>query len=452
MAALTDTIAAIATAPGRGGIGIVRLSGPDSLAICRTICSITRAEARAAQYASFKKNNGEIIDRGIVLYFQGPASYTGEDVVELHGHGGPVVLNMILERTLELGARQARPGEFTERAYLNEKLDLPQAEAIADLIDSSSKQAARSAMRSLEGEFSSGVHTLVNELVAIRSYVEGALDFPEEEVDFPADAEVGARIAKWQGSLEKLLSRAEQGRLLREGLQVVILGRPNVGKSSLLNRLSQADRAIVTATPGTTRDLIEDSIQINGLPITLVDTAGIREDADEIEQEGIRRAIHAGRAADLVLLVLEAGGEIEPGPAALLQALDARQKKLVIVNKIDLMDGQKPHTEDREGLKTVYLSAKTGAGLELLLEALKTIVGMEQHGEDALLARARHIKALTQAGDSVLNGLREYTANGAPELLAEELRRAQGSLNTITGEVLADDLLGEIFSRFCIGK
>jgi len=449
---VADTIAAIATPPGRGGIGIVRLSGPESLAISRTICGSISAEARVAKCATFTKGNGEIIDRGIVIYFQGPASYTGEDVVELHGHGGPVVLNMILRRALALGARQARPGEFTERAYLNEKLDLLQAEAIADLIDSGSEQAARSAMRSLEGEFSAGIHQLVNELVGIRAYVEGALDFPEEEIDFLADAEVDSRIKKWQAKLEKLLLKAEQGRVLREGLQVVILGRPNAGKSSLLNRLSQFDKAIVTARPGTTRDLVEGSILIDGVAINIIDTAGIREAADEIEQEGMRRAMNASRTADLVLLMVEAGDRTAQELDALLEVLDDKQQKLVIINKIDLVDGQKAQTENKKGLKTVYLSAKTGEGLDLLLEMLKTIAGIEQHGEDVLLARARHIKALEQAGNSVLKGLGEYTANQAPELLAEELTRAQGLLNTITGEVSADDLLGEIFSQFCVGK
>ncbi len=446
-----DTIAAVATPPGRGGIGIVRLSGPDSLTIARQICA-KDLQAGLIQYAAFLDAKGQIMDRGLVLCFRAPASYTGEDVVELHGHGGPVVLGMLLKRALELGARQARPGEFSERAYLNDKLDLVQAEAIAALIESASKQAARSAMRSLEGEFSAEIHALVETLTGMRAQVEGALDFPEEEIDFLADLQVEARLKKWQGELEALLRKAHQGRVLAEGLRVVIAGRPNVGKSSLLNRLTQTDRAIVSETPGTTRDLIEDHILIEGLPLSIADTAGLREATDAIEQEGMRRAIQAGEMADLVLLVIEAGVDAERQAQKLLAMLPQTKTGILLINKIDLVQLPLQRLPVQKGWQTLPVSAKTGEGLDELRQALKRMAGLEQHGEDVLLARARHIDALCQAGVCVARGLAAWCEEDSAELLAEELGAAQGALGSITGEFLADDLLGEIFSRFCIGK
>ena len=451
MADVSDTIVAIATPPGRGGIGIVRLSGPESLSISESICGRGLLERKVSN-ASFRDAGGEVIDSGIALYFRAPASFTGEDVVELQGHGGPVVLNMILNRVLELGARQARPGEFTERAYLNEKLDLLQAEAIADLIDSSSEQAARSALRSLEGEFSSDIARLVDELVSLRAYVEGALDFPEEEIDFLAKPEVNTKIERWLKDLQALLLKAEQGRILKEGLRVVILGRPNAGKSSLLNRLSQTEKAIVTDMPGTTRDLIEENILLNGMPVSVIDTAGIRERGDSVEQEGMRRAINACDEADLVLLVVEVNSNLDEEVSALLDKLDEKQKKLLVVNKIDLAKERVDKKEEKNGLKKLYLSAKTGEGLDVLRQAINSIFSQELCGQGVLLARTRHIKALQEAQDCVMKGIGEYKNNHASELLAEELTRAQQALNSITGEVSVDDLLGEIFSNFCIGK
>ena len=448
MADNTDTIAAIATPPGRGGIGIIRLSGPAAGAVAAAVTGISTPNPGKVYYAAFTDEQDRIIDRGLLLYFQKPASYTGEDVIELHGHGGPVVMGMLLNRVLGLGARLARPGEFTERAYLNDKLDLLQAEAVADLISSCSEKAARSAIHSLEGGFSESINRLVRELIAIRTYVEGALDFPEEEIDFLAENGTAARVQNWLQGLEDLLAKAEQGRLLSEGLRVVILGRPNVGKSSLLNQLTQTNRAIVTDIPGTTRDVIEEDILIEGIPLNLADTAGLRNVTDQVEEEGIKRARQAAGNADIVLLVVDAGGSIEEQVTELQAEPGVSAKKLVVVNKIDLCPNAKTgNTQD-----TVYVSAKTGAGMETLRQELKRLAGLEDESETVLLARTRHINALLQAQQFVTQGIAGYKEHGAAELLAEELSRAQRALATITGEFSADDLLGEIFSSFCIGK
>lgn len=447
-----ETIAAVATPRGLGGIGIVRLSGPKSLSISQAITGTSPPKNRTLCYASFKDSKQQVIDKGIVIYFKQPASFTGEDIIELHGHGGPVVMDMLLKRCLELGARQARPGEFTERAYLNDKLDLLQAEAIADLINSSSEQAARSAIRSLDGEFSRRVNELNNELISLRSYVEGALDFPEEEIDFLANPELRNRIEGWLTDLQHLLDSAEQGRVLAEGLRVVILGRPNVGKSSLLNRLTQTDRAIVTDTPGTTRDVIEDNILVHGMPINIVDTAGIRDDSGNIEKEGIRRALKASETADLILLVIQAQEDYAQELQGLLEQAPERPEKLILVNKIDLIKQEAISEKTERGTKKIFLSAKTGEGLDLLLQELEAIAGLKDHGENTLLARTRHVQALQEAHRIMSYGITDYQRSKAGELLAEEMSRTHKILGSITGEFASDDLLGEIFSRFCIGK
>lgn len=451
MADKQDTITAIATAPGRGGIGIIRVSGPKSPEIAKGLTGQTPV-ARKAIFCAFRDQDRSVIDRGVLLYFQRPASFTGEDIIELHAHGGPVVLNMLLKRTKELGARQARPGEFTERAFLNDKLDLIQAEAVADLIDSVSEKAARSAMRSLEGEFSLLIRGITEQLVDIRVVVEGALDFPEEEIDFIADSNVISKIEKCLADVNEILTRTRQGRILSAGVRVVIIGRPNVGKSSLLNRLLQTERAIVTATPGTTRDVIEDSILLDGLLVNIADTAGLRSSDDPVEQEGVRRAQQEIQHADIIVLVTDSSEAQQDETSSLMQYVPSGKKTLIVHNKIDLQ-GQSPCVSaGDQGSPVIDLSAKTGAGINLLKEALIKVAGLEDMGEDVVLARARQIDALDQTRLCIASGLTAYIDHGAAEMLAEELRKAQQLLAGITGEFAADDLLGEIFSRFCIGK
>ena len=404
---------------------------------------------RHAAYLPFRDADGAVLDRGIALYFPAPNSFTGEDVLELQGHGGPVVLDMLQQRILELGARLARPGEFSERAYLNGKLDLAQAEAIADLIDSASQQAARSALRSLEGEFSRRVHALVADVTALRVYVEGAIDFPEEEIDFLSEGAVVQRLAELTARLNALRAEAQQGSLLREGMQVVIAGLPNAGKSSLLNRLARRDAAIVSAVPGTTRDVLRESINIDGLPLHISDTAGLRHSADLVERLGIERARAEIKRADRVLLVVDD----MRGPADEERAMLAEippTKLTVVRNKIDL-SGAAPALEEAPCGVTVRLSAKTGAGMELLCRHLKAVMGFQQQGTGSFMARRRHLDALRRAAESLAEGERQL-ASEAPELVAEELRRAQQALGEITGAVSADDLLGQIFASFCIGK
>ena len=438
-----DTIAAIATAPGRGGIGVVRVSGPRVPDIALAILGREPAPRRA-QLADFKDAGGEIIDQGIALFFPAPHSFTGEQVLELQGHGGPAVLQLLLARCLKLGARLAEPGEFTRRAYLNDKLDLAQAESVADLIDAATTQAAKSAMRSLHGDFSREVHGLVDGLIDLRMLVEATLDFPEEEIDFLEAAHAREKLATVREKLEQVLHRAKQGSLLREGLQVVLIGQPNVGKSSLLNRLAGEEVAIVTPVAGTTRDTVREEIQIDGIPLHIIDTAGLRETADEVEKIGIARTWAAVDRANLALVIIDAARGLAAEDEAILRRLPAGLPVLRVFNKIDLVNDV-PRL-DADG---VHLSAKSGAGLDLLHDRLLEMAGWEQTGEDVFMARERHLRALKEARERLGNADQRWQQL---ELLAEELKLAQNALNAITGEFSSDDLLGEIFSRFCIGK
>ena len=443
-----DTIAAIATPTGRGGVGIVRVSGPACGKIARSISS-TDITPRRATYSPFLAVDGSVIDRGIVLYFSAPASYTGEDVLELQGHGGPVVTHMVLRRVLELGARPARPGEFTERAFLNGKLDLLQAEAVADLIDSHSERAARYAVRAMEGDYSRRITSLQEGLTALRVVVEATLDFPEEELDLSGRRQLQTNANNWLEQLQQVLAAARAGHVLRSGLRVVIAGAPNVGKSSLLNRLLGSDRAIVDATPGTTRDTIESEMAVAGIRLTIIDTAGVRASADGVEQEGVRRSLLALQQADLILMVSDYAGE--RAPAELLAQLPGAIRRIWVRNKIDLL-GMAPAMQARADGWEVALCAKDGSGLDLLLQVLEMAAAGSSGPEDVLLARTRHLHALEQASAAVAQAAQVAGQGGALELAAEELRLAQTALGRITGTVSADDLLGEIFSRFCIGK
>lgn len=442
-----DVIAAVATAPGRGGIGVIRVSGPDLAGFAQTLTGRSPVP-RLATLASFRDAQGEPIDQGLLLYFRAPASYTGEDVLELQGHGGPVVMQMLLARCLELGARLAEPGEFTRRAFLNERLDLAQAEGVADLIDASTSAAARSALRSLSGRFSADIHTWRDKLVDLRMLVEATLDFPDEEVDFLEAARAIPRLQALQAELQGLLAKARQGSLLRRGLQVVLAGQPNVGKSSLLNQLSGEDRAIVTDVAGTTRDVLREAIQIEGIPLHIIDTAGLRTTEDVVEKIGIERSWREIAGADVVLRLVDAG----QGITAADHEIDARLPEGVpviwVFNKLDLTTGQAREEACADGLH-IWLSARTGEGLTLLQAALLRIAGWEAHGEDVYLARERHLESLRSALLHLEQGLALVEQL---DLLAEELRLAQEDVNTITGEFGADDLLGVIFSRFCIGK
>jgi tRNA modification GTPase len=446
-----ETISAIATPAGRGGIAIVRISGPDSVAIARQITGIEPVP-RQVSYCVFYAEGAEVIDQGILLYFKGPGSYTGEDVIELHGHGGPVVVNVLLNRIVSLGARLARPGEFTERAFLNGKLDLAQAEAVADLIESKSEQAARCAIRSLQGEFSGEVAAVSRQLMDIRVYVEGSLDFPEEEIDLPAESEVAEKLDTCLHALQQLLRRSRKGQVLRDGVRMVIIGRPNVGKSSLLNSLTRTDRAIVTEVPGTTRDVIEEAILIDGIYFNIADTAGIHDTVDRIEQEGIRRSLLEIDKADVILLVTDAVSGSAHDMAYFKPWLPADRHVIQVVNKIDLTDCKPGKHEAPAGNVLISLSAKTGDGVALLLDELKNLTGLAELDEDIVLARARHMEALEKTTRHLQAGRVLQEQRGAPEILAEELQLAQQTLGLITGEVHADDVLGEIFSRFCIGK
>jgi tRNA modification GTPase len=443
-----DTIAAVATPPGAGGVAIVRLSGPDAPAIAGAIVG-PLPPARFAAYRSFRGDDGAALDVGIVLHFPAPASLTGEDVVEFQGHGGPVVVDRLLARTLSLGARLARPGEFSERAFLNGKLDLAQAEAIADLIAAGSAQAARSAVRSLQGELSRRVESLLEALVRLRTYVEAAIDFSEEEIDFLADGALIADLDTLRTGVDALLSGATRGHLLRDGLRVVIAGAPNAGKSSLLNALVGHDAAIVTAIPGTTRDVLREYIQIDGLPLHVVDTAGLREAADAVEQEGIRRARSEITGADRVLWVHDDRDPFDV--ARLLSAgLPPGVPVTVVRNKIDLTGAQSGLYDDET--PTVALSAATGAGLDALRDHLKECAGYRGTGEGELIARRRHLDALERVRVSLGAAREALLARRAGELMAEDLRQAQNALGEITGAFAPDDLLDCIFSSFCIGK
>lgn len=455
MVTVRETIAAVATAPGRGGVGIVRVSGPRARALAITL-SGREPTPRYAHYGPFHADDGEVIDEGLLLFFPGPHSFTGEDVLELQGHGGPVVLDMLLQRCVELGARLARPGEFSERAFLNDKLDLAQAEAIADLIEASSAQAARNAVRSLQGEFSRRVHELTEKLIQLRIYVEAAIDFPEEEIDFLADGHVLRLLDGVRNELGAVLREANQGALLRDGMTVVIAGRPNAGKSSLLNALAGREAAIVTDIAGTTRDVLREHILIDGMPLHVLDTAGLRDTQDQVERIGVQRALHAIGAADRVLLVVDASSPEAGDPLALwpefLDGRPAPDRVTLIRNKADLSGEAVALQRGDDGVVTLSLSAKAGDGIELLREHLKSCMGYEQTAESSFSARRRHLDALHLADRHLQHGHAQLTQAGAGELLAEDLRLAQQALGEITGAFSSDDLLGRIFSSFCIGK
>lgn len=439
----TDTIAAVATAPGRGGIGVVRISGKQLSAFAEAILGYT-PQPRVARLCNFRNSQGEALDTGIALYFPAPHSFTGEDVLELQGHGGPAVLQLVLTRCCELGARAAQPGEFTRRAYLNDKLDLAQAESVADLIDAASAEAARCALRSLVGEFSQRIHTLVDALINLRMLVEATLDFPEEEIDFLHAADVSGKLTAIQRALDEVRRSARQGSLLREGIRVVLIGQPNVGKSSLLNRLAGQEVAIVTAVAGTTRDTVRETIQIQGVPLHMIDTAGLRHTDDEVERIGIARTWEAIRQASVALLLVDAQHGANAAEQEIIAALPAGLPILILHNKIDL-----GHETPRKQGNTLYLSAKTGAGIDNLRTELLNIAGWQPEGEDLFMARERHLQALEQAARHIEQARQNIAKL---EFFAEELRVAQIALSSITGEFSADDLLGEIFSRFCIGK
>ena len=439
-----DTIAAIATAPGRGGIGIVRISGQKLLGFAQQILGIT-PRPRYAHFVAFLDANSEQLDEGVALFFPAPYSYTGDDVLELQGHGGAVVLNLILNRCVQLGARLANPGEFTQRAFLNDKLDLTQAESVADLIDASSAEAARSALRSLTGEFSRNINALTASLIDLRLLVEATLDFPEEELVFLQAAKAFERLLVIQQQLQTLSQTAKQGSLLRDGIRVVLIGQPNVGKSSLLNQLAGQERAIVTAIAGTTRDAVRETIQIEGVPIHVIDTAGLRETDDEVECIGIARTWQAIAEASAALLLVDAQHGVTVIEQGIIALLPPKLPLFTVHNKIDLTG------EDANRIVgDIYVSAKTGAGIAALRKTLLAIAGWQTEGGGVFMARERHLNSLRIATAHL------QTAGGLPmdalEFLAEELRLAQGALAEITGEFSADDLLGEIFSRFCIGK
>ena len=447
---MTDTIAAVATPPGRGGIGVIRVSGPLSAAIAEAVGGPLPSPRQAA-LRRFCAGDGAVIDEGIVLYFPAPHSFTGEDVLELQGHGGPVVMDLLLARVCELGARPARPGEFSERAFLNDKLDLAQAEAIADLIASDTAAAARAALRSLQGEFSQRVHALVEGLIELRMYVEAAMDFPEEEIDFLADGVIAARLRALREQLSALQAAAGQGRLLRDGMTVVIAGRPNAGKSSLLNHLAGREAAIVTAIPGTTRDVLREHISIDGMPLHVIDTAGLRDSDDPVEREGIRRAWAEIAAADRILMVVDDRLGLDREEQRLRERLPLATPVTVLYNKIDLSGGS-PMVRDGEWGTEIRLSAKTEAGLELLREHLKACMGYHGGEEGVFMARRRHLDALERATAALDRAAYQLEVIRAGELVAEELREAQNALAEITGEFTSEDLLARIFSSFCIGK
>lgn len=441
-----DTIAAIATPPGNGGVGIIRISGPAALDIARKTTGKT-PKPRYAQFCQFLEADDSLIDSGLAIFFPSPASFTGEDILELHGHGGSVVMDMLLRRVLALGARQADPGEFSQRAFLNDKIDLAQAEAIADLITSSTEQAVRSAQRSMQGVFSDQINELIDELIELRVFIEAAIDFVDEEIDFLSDGMVAAKIDRLHDKIRKICATAQQGRLLHDGMTVVLAGKPNAGKSSLLNALAGFDAAIVTDIAGTTRDVLRERIQIDGMPLHIIDTAGLRHSDNIVEQEGIRRAHLEIKKADKVLLLLDS---TESEHDTVTESLPPEINITRVFNKIDLSGAPPRITETKSGAD-IFLSVKTGAGLDLLRKHLKKSVGFTETGDSVFIARRRHVQAISQAQQSLQNAA-DQLQNQAPELVAEELRQAQISLSEITGEFSSDDLLGEIFSSFCIGK
>lgn len=441
-----DTIAAVATAQGRGGVGVVRISGRDVQALASGILG-KLPKPRHATYSNFLDDNGDTLDQGIALYFPVPHSYTGEEVLELQGHGGPAVLHLLLQRCLDLGARLAQPGEFTRRAFLNNKMDLAQAESVADLIDANSSEAARSALRSLRGEFSSAIRELVEALIHLRMLVEAMLDFPEEEVDSVDLQRRDALLNDIRRKLQHTLNTAKQGSLLREGAHIVIAGQPNVGKSSLLNKLSGEEVALVSDIPGTTRDVIRQAIQLHGVPLHIIDTAGLRESEDVVENMGIERTHQTLHRADLILLLLDASQGLTAQDKAIIADLPTDIPRLLVFNKSDLLHGDTLDLPKDE--RSICVSALTGAGLEELRGMLLEAVGWRAQESGAFMARERHLRAL-QLAQNHLRQAQEVLAGA--ELFAEELRLAQRALSEITGEFTSDDLLGEIFSRFCIGK
>ena len=445
-----DTIAAIATAPGRGGVGVIRISGSNLLPFALALSGKT-PEPRQATVAKFRAADGTAIDSGLLLYFPAPRSYTGEDVLELQGHGGMVVMQMLLARCLDLGARLAEPGEFSRRAFLNGKLDLAQAEAVADLIDAATASAARSAVRSLQGEFSQAIRALTDELINLRMLVEATLDFPEEDIDFLKAADAFGRLERLQLRLDEIFDRAGQGRLLQAGLHVVLAGQPNVGKSSLLNRLAGDDLAIVTAVPGTTRDALRSTIQIEGIPLHIIDTAGLRDTDDEVEKIGIERSWREIERADVVLLLVDARSGVGESDREILARLPERLQRVTVFNKIDLSGAEAERHVEADGV-AISLSVKANRGIELLRAELLRIAGWHP-AENVFIARERHLRALAAAQEHIAAASAVVRSKlPALELFAEELRLAQQSLGEITGEFSADDLLGVIFSRFCIGK
>jgi tRNA modification GTPase len=447
-----ETITAVATASGQAGIGVIRVSGPLAPQIAQTVVGQC-PPPRKAYYGLFRDEDGEIIDEGLVLYFPAPHSFTGEDVVEFQGHGGQIILECLLQRIIRCGARLARPGEFSERAFLNDKLDLAQAEAIADLIAANSEQAARSAMRSLQGEFSEAVQILVEQLIALRMFVEAAIDFPEEEIDFLSDTRITQQLSTIKEQLSALTHKAQQGVILRDGIKLALAGSPNVGKSSLLNRLTGEDTAIVTPVPGTTRDLLRAEISIEGVRFQLVDTAGLRESQDIVEQEGIRRAENEIKQADLMLLVIDHSqpSDFDDSFSAVIEKFSARKRLIIVRNKIDVTF-EEPAISEQDDAVSVMVSAKTGAGMDFLQKTILATVGYQSTHEGTFSARRRHLLALESATEHLKIGAAHLSEDRAGELLAEELRLAQNSLNEITGDFRADDLLGKIFTTFCIGK
>ena len=452
---MKETIVAQATAPGRGGIGILRVSGPKAVEVAQAVLGKC-PKPRMADYLPFKDADGTVLDQGIALYFKSPNSFTGEDVLELQGHGGQVVLDLLLKRILQLdGVRLARPGEFSEQAFLNDKLDLAQAEAIADLIDATSEQAARSALKSLQGEFSNKVNQLVDSVIYLRTYVEASIDFPDEEIDFLADGKIEAKLREIIDQLDLVCSEAKQGSILREGMKVVIAGRPNAGKSSLLNALAGREAAIVTDIAGTTRDVLREHIHIDGMPLHIIDTARLREATDEVERIGISRAWTEIEQADRIILMLDSSDpdsqNIEKVRLEFLSKLPNNMPVTIVRNKVDL-SGEAVGLKEENGTTTVCLSAQTHQGVDLLREHLKQAMGFQTGMEGGFLARRRHLDALEKAAEHLQIGLVQLTEFHAGELLAEELRLVQANLSEITGQFTSDDLLGNIFSSFCIGK
>lgn len=447
-----DTITAIATPSGRGGVGIVRISGKEAKSIALKIIGTTLSGAnnkllhpRTAYFSAFYDHENNVIDEGIVIFFENPHSFTGEDVVELQSHGSPIVLDQLVKTAIHYGARLAEPGEFSRRAFLNKKMDLTQVEAVADLISANSEQAARSAVRSLQGEFSKKIQALLKSLTHLRMQIEAMIDFPEEEIDFLSDPHVHQLLQETIDDVEKVKKSAQQGVLLHDGLTAVIVGKPNAGKSSLLNYLSGRESAIVTEIPGTTRDILRESIHIDGMPIHIIDTAGLRETSDVVEREGVKRAREQMQQADLILWLVDATEKNDH------LTIPAATNTIVIKNKIDLTNEQ-PHSISRDHYSEIKLSIKKNMGMNLLIDAIKKIAGFQSEETSGYIARRRHVDAIERAHQFLLHGQMQLTQHRAGELLAEDLRQAQQALSEITGEFTSDDLLGKIFSSFCIGK